>query len=142
MSMKKEIRNKSLRIICIVAAAVIAVALILFGIFEYTAKYKIDVIDSFLSFDGNFELMFQSVGEPDWPFGPSHARFVLKCNGEVLTKYKLDVFNDGKNLCDANWQVLWKDRSVEVLIIGEEQEDVLYSLTFDGDVKIKADNQL
>ena len=77
MSMKKEIRNKSLRIICIVAAAVIAVALILFGIFEYTAKYKIDVIDSSLSFDGNYELMFQSVGEPDWPFGPSHARFVL-----------------------------------------------------------------
>lgn len=39
--------------------------------------------------------MYQSVGEPDWPFGYSHARFVLKHDGSTVTKYKFDVANDG-----------------------------------------------
>lgn len=140
--MKKLKSNKVLKAICIIAAVVIAAGLIQFGRLEYAAKYKISLIDSSVSADGNYELLFQSVGEADWPFGASHARFVLKHNGKDVTEYKFDVANDGKNLCAGNWQVTWRNSSVEVNISGEEQQDVLYSLTFDGDVNIKSDNQL
>lgn len=107
---------------------------------EYATKYKITIIESSVSVNEDYELLFQSVGEADWPFGNSHARLVLKNKGKDIIKYKFVVANDGKNLCSDNWKVTWNDDSVDVLIIGEEQKDTLYSLTFDGDVQIKSKN--
>ena len=133
--MKTQKTTKVIKVICIVVAVVIAAGLIQLGRYEYVKKYKITPIDSSVSADRNYELLFQSVGEADWPFGTSHARFVLKHDGKDVTKYKLDVENDGKDLCAENWQVTWKDSLVEVLIFGEEQQDALYTLSFDGTVK-------
>ena len=45
--------------------------------------------------DGEYKIVFQAVGEPDWPFGPSHARIVLKHNGDTVAKRRYDVANDG-----------------------------------------------
>ena len=131
---------KKKTVIVIAAVLVIAAGLIEFGRIEYAKKYKTAVIDSSVSPDEHYELLFQSVGEPDWPFGASHAGLVLKHDGKNVTEYRFDVANDGKNLCADNWQVTWRDSSVEVLIMGEEQQDALYSLTFDGDVIIRSDS--
>ena len=116
--------------------AVIAVLiLILIGSFVYVTQYRIGDIDSSTSPDGSYVVLYQAVGEPDWPFGYSHARLVLKNGNETISKYRFDVANDGGVLWPDSWSVCWKDNCVEVTISGEEQHDELYTLYFDGETE-------
>ena len=47
------------------------------GLLLYNINYKTTDIDVSESPDGAYELHFQQIGEPDWPFGSTHARLVL-----------------------------------------------------------------
>lgn len=79
-------------------------------------------------------MLLQNIGEPDWPFGYSHARLVLKHKGKTVTRHKFDVANGGI-LCPGSWSATWQDDCVEVTVSTvstEEQRDVFYSLCFDG----------
>ncbi len=120
---------------CGIAAVLFAAVLLLIGSFEYVTRLKITDIDSSISNDGQYELLYQSVGEPDWPFGASHARLVLKHNGKTVTNYKFDVANDGGILHADSWSVSWEENCVKVIISGEEQPDALYTLSFDGTIQ-------
>lgn len=107
----------------------------LIGSFVYATRYRISDVDAATSPDGEHEIIFQAVGEPDWPFGYSHARIVLKRNGETVTKQIFDVANDGGVLHPENWSVRWEENCVKVIISGEEQPDALYTYFFDGAVR-------
>jgi hypothetical protein len=120
---------------CGIAAVILAALLLLIGSFIYVARYRITEIDAATSPDGTYEIVFQAVGEPDWPFGYSHARIVLKRNGETVTKHKFDVANDGGVLHPENWSVRWEENCVKVMISGEEQPDAFYTYYFDGTVR-------
>ena len=74
---------------------------------------------------------------PDWPFGYTHARLVLKNGKRVIIKQTFDIADDGAKATINSWNVDWKDTSVEVVISGTEQDDVLYVLKFDGSVDRK-----
>lgn len=128
--MNRSKGKKAAKIICIFIAVILVAVLIQGGIFLYAIKYRIAEIDSSVSADGRYELFFQSVGEPDWPFGASHARLVLKQNQAVIDRLDFDVANDGKNLSPDNWTVAWKEDSAAAIISGEEQPDALYVLYF------------
>ena len=123
---------KALKTIGIIAAVFAAGILLLIGSFTYVTGYKITDIDSSASPNGDYTVFYQNVGEPDWPFGYSHARIVLKHKDETVSQYKFDVANDGGVLQSGSWSVLWKDDCAEVTISGEEQRDVLYIFYFDG----------
>ena len=86
-------------------------------------------------------MLFQAIGEPDFPFGDSHARIVLKNNGKTVTIQKFDVANDGGILLPYNWNVRWGENSVTVVISGEEQADNLYTFYFDGTVEGESLNE-
>ena len=101
------------------------------GSYVYVTKYKITDIDSSVSPDGKYEVLFQSVGDPDWPFGHSHARITLKQDDKTMEQFKLDVANDGGVLHPENWHVSWDDTCVIITISGEEQDDALYTLYYD-----------
>ena len=105
--------------------------LLLTGSYVYVTKYKITDIDSSVSPDGKYEVLFQSVGDPDWPFGHSHARITLKQDDKTMEQFKLDVANDGGVLHPENWHVSWDDTCVIITISGEEQDDALYTLYYD-----------
>ena len=105
--------------------------LLLTGSYVYVTKYKITDIDSSVSPDGKYEVLFQSVGDPDWPFGHSHARITLKQDDKSIKQFKLDVANDGGVLHPENWHVSWDDTCVIITISGEEQDDALYTLYYD-----------
>lgn len=124
--------KKTFRRIVWIAAAVSAVSALTVGCSVYARQYKITDIDSSVSNDGRHEVIFQSVGEPDWPFGSSHAKIILKEENDTVIQYKLDVSNDGGTLSPENWDVKWQEGSVQVVISGEEQNDTLYTLYFDG----------
>ena len=114
---------------------ILAALLLLIGRFIYVTRYRISDIDAATSPDGKHEIVFQAVGEPDWPFGYSHARIVLKRNGEIVTKRKFDVANDGGALHPENWSIRWEENCVKVKISGEEQPDAFYAFFFDGTVR-------
>ena len=121
--------------ICGIAAMILAALLFLIGSFVYATRYRISDVDAATSPDGKHEIVFQAIGEPDWPFGYSHARIVLKRNGETVTKRKFDVANDGGVLHPENWSVRWEENCVKVMISGDEQPDALYAYYFDGAVR-------
>jgi len=87
--------KKVARRVCGIAAVILAGLLLLIGSYLYSARYRISDIDAVTSPDGEYKIVFQAVGEPDWPFGPSHARIVLKHNGDTVAKRRYDVANDG-----------------------------------------------
>ena len=105
---------------------------VLIGSFTYTTRYRVHSVDSSLSQDGKYELLFQQIGDPDWPFGATHARLVLKVASGTISKYSFDVRNDGASVHSDSWQVIWKEDCVEAVIRGEEQKDKQYILYFDG----------
>ena len=42
---------------------------------------------------GKYELLLQQIGDPEWPFGSTHARLVLKDESGIITKYPFYVLN-------------------------------------------------
>ena len=127
--------RKNTKWVCGIAAVILAALLLLIGSFIYATRYRISDVDAATSPDGKHEIVFQAIGEPDWPFGYSHARIVLKRNGGIVAKRKFDVANDGGVLHPDNWSVRWEENCVKVIISGEEQADELYTYFFDGTVR-------
>lgn len=104
---------------------------VLIGSVTYTTKYLVNSVDSSTSQDGKYELLFQQIGDPDWLFGYTHARLVLKDELGTIAKYSFDVRNDSASVHSDSWQVIWKEDSVEAVISGKEQNDEQYILYFD-----------
>ena len=133
MKILEKIKNSTaVKIVLGGLIIIIALLMVLVGGVIYTVKYKIHDIDSKLSPDGTSELILQQVGDPDWPFGSTHARVILKNGNNIITKYKFDVHNDGANISKGSWNVDWNEDSVECVLYGEEQSDQLYRIFFDG----------
>ena len=134
-----KIRKPSVRGILGILALINIMIFVLAGSFTYTTKYKIHEVSYSTSKDGKYILLLQQVGDPDWPFGHTHARLVLKNESGIITKYHFDVANDGGNVHPDLWQVTWRENCVEAVISGEEQNDNQYILYFNGE---KDSNQL
>lgn len=111
---------------------------ILGGSFIYIVDYKLHDIDSKISPDGTYNIMLQQVGDPDFPFGSTYARVVLKNGKNIIIKYKFDVQNDGANISKESWRVEWNEDSVDCVVYGEEQSDQLYRIYYDGQVEHSA----
>lgn len=105
------------------------------GLLLYNINYKTTDIDVSESPDGAYELHFQQIGEPDWPFGSTHARLVLESNGKTVTTCSFDIANDGKNLGPENWETTWGSDHASATIFGEEQSDYRYNLSLDGEIE-------
>lgn len=127
-----EIKKPAIRGFLGILALINIMIVILVGSFTYNTKYKIHEVAYSTSEDGKYVLLFQQVGDPDWPFGHTHARLVLKDDSGTIAKYSFDVANDGANVRSDSWQVAWKENCIEAVISGEEQSDIRYILYFDG----------
>lgn len=114
------------------AAVLLAAVIITAGTMLYSTKYKVTALDQAVSPDGEYTVLLQQIGEPDFPFGYTHARLVLKNSGHTVVKTRFDAANDGAPLCSENWSQEWKEDYVEVVITAEEQEDAVYTLRYDG----------
>ena len=97
-------RKSVLRVIFGIMAAIAFVFACLLGVDKSTSP------------DGTYELSFQQVGDPDWPFGYTHARLVLKNGKRVIIKQTFDIADDGAKATINSWNVDWKDTSVEVIM--------------------------
>ena len=81
-----------------------------------------------------YTVELQATSSPEWPFGPQDGRIVLKENNKKISNVVFVLSNDGKGMCESNWEVDWQEDCVIVTIIGEEQPDCPYALYYNGDV--------
>ena len=125
-------KKKVLKYIRLPLSVLICVLIFIFCLNTYLSKYKTIDIDCAFSDDGKYKVIFQSVGSPDFPFGNTHARLILKENNKTIQKFDFDIANDGKNPDRENWYVIWYKNNVQTVIHGEEQQDIIYTLYFDG----------
>ena len=101
---------------------------------SYITNYKKVTVDTSNAPDGQYKLLLQSVGEPDWPFGSASGRLILKKNEDTISQTGFELRNDGGSVNDSCWKVTWYETYVEVILSGKEQPDERITLCFDGSV--------
>ena len=129
------IKKRGIQIFLGIAAWIWVLIALASGLLLCNINYKTTDIDVSESPDGTHELHFQQIGEPDWPFGSTHARLVLESNGKTVTTCSFDIANDGKNLGPENWETTWGSDHASATIFGEEQNDYRYNLSLDGEIE-------
>lgn len=126
-----EMIKKILKIAALIILLLVLIVAIFFGLLIYVLRYKIETKDQSESPDGAYTLFLQSVGTPFF-FGPSNGRLLLEEDGKKVSLYRFTLYDDGKVIRPESWQVFWKEEYVEVLLFGEEQNDVQVRLFYDG----------
>lgn len=111
------------RILAIVLVVLIAAALVV-GSIIYVRDYRKTKV--FTSVSGTNSMTVYMVGEPDFPYGKTDCRLVLKTKGKDTVKEDFPVANDGAVVTEENFSVEWKDNSVRLRVTGSEQEITSY----------------
>lgn len=124
--------KKGLKFILCIICAMVLIALIFWICLSYVTDYKKTTCDTSVSPDGQYELLLQAVGEPDWPFGSASGQIVLKEGKDKISQIDFELQNDGKSINSSCWEVTWYEDYVEIILSGEEQFDEQVILYFDG----------
>ncbi len=119
-SKDKSMKKKTLKRVLIVILAVLIAAAITVGSIIYVRDYRKTKV--FTSVSGNSTMTLYMVGEPDFPYGSTSCRLVLKTKGKDTVKEDFSVKNDGAPVTEDNFTVEWKDNSVRLRVTGSEQE--------------------
>lgn len=122
-----------IKIILISVMVIIAIIFLLLGFMFYELNYAVHTADQSESPEGEYTLLFQAVGSPAF-FSSADGRLVLKEGKKKITVYKFVLSDDGGSVRSDVWQVLWKEDHVEVIISGEEQDDELIQIYYDGEI--------
>lgn len=130
MPIMKKCLKVILYFICFVGVPVIILGLCI----SYITNYKKVTVDTTNAPDGQYKLLLQSVGEPDWPFGSASGRLILKKNEDTISQTGFELRNDGGSVNDSCWKVTWYETYVKVILSGKEQPDERITLCFDGSV--------
>ena len=134
--------NKRGKIVCIMLSVVVAFiigaflflgalwygALNFIGPKEITAKE----IATYTSPDGEFSLVFEQLGDPQWPFGPTDVRLTLKSHdGIIIERVSTQLVNDGANACEGHIaSISWNDDGVIVVLRASEMKDKEVSIAY------------
>lgn len=124
--------KKFLKVILYFIGLICAIALIFWMSISYITNYKKAKVDTSNSPNGQYELVLQAVGEPDWPFGSASGQLVLKEGKDKVSETDFELHNDGGSISSSCWEVTWYEDYVEVILSGEEQFDEQVILYFDG----------
>lgn len=86
---------------------------------------KFDVRDIVSYEENGYTLAFQQLGEPQWSFGPTYVRLLLKDQqGKIIKKYDTSIGDDGVDAGEHNIaSVEWFDDKVIVVLQASEMED-------------------
>lgn len=124
--------KKVLKVILGILLSIIVVIGLLYGAFIYMIEYHVATVDK-KSYNG-YEVIMQSVGSPLF-FSSADGRLLLKKNGKTINKTDFVLSDDGRSIRKKVWSVSWYKDHVSVVIRGSEQDDMLYSLYYNGNTK-------
>ena len=129
--------RKVLKSILWCAGSFFLLCLVFWICFLYVRDYKVATCDTAVSPDGVYQLTLQAIGEPDFPFGASDGRLVLKKDKTKIVVMDFALHNDGGFITGNCWSVFLYDEYVEITLMGEEQLDLQVWLFFDVKKEVK-----
>ena len=91
-------------------------------------------IATYQSPDGEYSLVFEQMGDPAWPFGPTDVRLTLKNNnGKIIERVSTQLNNDGVNASENNIaSISWNDDEVVVVLRASEMKDKEVVIEYKG----------
>ena len=120
-------------IFLIVVALIIGAWLFIGALWNGAFNFMLpEEIATYHSPDGEYSLVFEQMGSPAWPFGPTDVRLTLKNHkGRIIERVSTQVFNDGANASEYNIaSVSWNDDSVIVVLRACEMKDKEVSIAY------------
>ena len=89
-------------------------------------------IATYNSPDGEYSLVFEQMGDPAWPFGPTDVRLTLKdYKGKIIERVSTQVHNDGGCANESSIKsIFWNNDAVVVVLQGAEMEDKEVSIAY------------
>lgn len=89
-------------------------------------------IRTYNSPDGKYSLVFEQMGDPQWPFGPTDVRLTLKTHdGKNIERVSTQLSNDGVNASEYNIaSISWNDDAVIVILRASEMKDKEISIAY------------
>lgn len=129
--------NKTVKIVLIIVsiAVVFTIGAFLFvgvlwdDVFNFTQSKE---IETYNSPDGEYSLIFEQMGEPEWPFGATDVRLTLKKrDGKIIERVSAKLSDDGANASERNIvSISWNDDEVIVILRASEMEDKEVSIAY------------
>ena len=91
-------------------------------------------IETYHSPDGEYSLVFEQMGDPAWPFGPTDVRLTLKDNnGKIIERVSTQLNDDGTNASENNIaSISWNDDEVVVVLRASEMKDKEVVIEYKG----------
>ena len=79
-----------------------------------------------------YSLVFEQMGDPQWPFGPTDVRLTLKNrDGEIIERVSAQISDDGANASAYNIaSIFWNDDAVIVVLRASEMKDKEISIAY------------
>ena len=116
------------KIVLIILSTLFVIVIAFIGAFVLWwngAFNKFDVRDIVSYEENGYTLIFQQLGEPQWSFGPTYVRLLLKDQqGKIIKKYDTSISDDGVDAGEHNVaSVEWFDDKVVVVLQASEMED-------------------
>ena len=89
-------------------------------------------IATYHSPDSEYSLVFEQMGDPAWPFGPTDVRLTLKDhNGKIIERVSTQLNDDGTNASENNiGSISWNDDEVVVVLRASEMKDKEVSIAY------------
>ena len=119
--------GKVILIIFAIAVAFIFGALLFVGaLWNGTFNFMFpNEIATYHSPDGEYSLVFEQMGDPAWPFGPTDVRLTLKNNnGKIIERVSTQLNDDGTNASENNIaSISWNSEEVVVVLVASEMKD-------------------
>ena len=94
------------------------------------------IVREIVSYEENgYTLIFQQLGDPQWPFGSTEVRLILKNQqGKVINKCDTSIQDDGANAGERNIaSVEWFEDRVIVILCASEMEDREIIISFESE---------
>lgn len=121
---------KAGKVILIILAVAVA---FMFGVFLFvgalwngTFNFMLPKeVATYQSPDGEYSLVFEQMGDPAWPFGPTDVRLTLKTNkGKIIERVSTQLNDDGTNASENNIaSVSWNDDAVVIILRASEMKN-------------------
>ena len=120
-------------IFLIVVALIIGAWLFIGALWSGAFNFMLpEEIATYHSPDGEYSLVFEQIGDPVWPFGPTDVRLTLKDNnGKIIERVSTRINDDGTNASKNNIaSISWNDDEVVVVLRASEMKDKEVSIAY------------
>ena len=125
--------SKNKKVTLIIVAAVAAFVVLVIGAYAVFAAWWNGAfnfmfpreIATYQSPDGEYTLVFEQLGQPDFPFGPADVRLTLKNEkGRRVDRVSTSIYEDGANASEYNIQsISWGEDGVTVILKASEMKN-------------------